>query len=252
MALQPIRVILVDDEKRIRVSLLNILKLHYPQAQVVAEADSVASAREVLSTQQADLVLLDIKLPDGSGFDVLQAFLPLRFRVIFITAFDQFAVQAFKFSAIDYLMKPVIPAELVSALDRVQEQLSAESLDLKLQTLMQNMSQANAPKKIVLNTHETVHVVSVADIVRCEADRNYTRFILAGAKPVFVSGSLIEYEEMLQAHGFFRSHHSHLINLAHVDRYEKKDGGRLIMKDGSEALVSVRRRDELMSALGRI
>ncbi len=251
--MNPIKIIIVDDEKRIRTSLVNILQLHFPEAKVIAEAENIQTALEAIKTHAPDVVLLDIKMPDGTGFDLLKLLTPLTFKVIFITAFDQFAVQAFKFSALDYLLKPVIPEELASALQRAQEQINTENINAKLNVFMSNMNGlTRETKKIVLNTHETMHVINIIDIVRCEADRNYTLFILANKKNILVSGSLKEYDEMLSPYGFFRSHHSHLINISFIDRLEKKDGGRLIMKDGSVALVSSRKKDELVEALNRI
>lgn len=251
--MNPIRIIIVDDEKRIRSSLINILQLHFPDVKVVAEAENVQSALEEIKTHSPDVVLLDIKMPDGTGFDLLKQFIPLTFKVIFITAFDHYAVQAFKFSALDYLLKPVIPEELVNALHKAQEQINTENINAKLNVFMSNMNGlTRETKKIVLNTQETMHVINITDIVRCEADRNYTLFVLSNKKPILVSGSLKEYDEMLSPYSFFRSHHSHLVNISFIDRFEKKDGGRLVMKDGSVALVSSRKKDELIVALNRI
>ena len=248
-----LRIIIVDDEKRIRSSLSNILQMYYPSATVVAEAEDVDSALEVIKLHKPDVVLLDIKMPGGSGFDLLKQLIPFSFKVIFITAFDEFAVQAFKFSALDYLLKPVNPDELVSALDRANEQLNSEQITLKLNAFISNMSGlTRETKKIVLNTQDTIHIINLVDIVRCEADRNYTRFVLANGKSILVSGSLKEYDDMLSPFGFCRSHHSHLVNLTYIDRFEKRDGGKLIMKDGSEALVASRRKDILLTALNKI
>ncbi|OFX33147.1 MAG: hypothetical protein A2X08_11330 [Bacteroidetes bacterium GWA2_32_17] len=251
--MNPIRIIIVDDEKRIRTSLINILQLHFPDAKVIAEAEDIQSAIEVIKTQIPDVVLLDIKMPDGTGFDLLMQLAPLTFKVIFITAFNQFAVQAFKFSALDYLLKPVIPEELVNALQKAQKQINNENINAKLNVFMSNMNGlTRETKKIVLNTQESMHVINITDIVRCEADRNYTLFILANKKNILVSGSLKEYDEMLSPYGFFRSHHSHLVNISFIDRLEKRDGARLIMKDGSVVLVSTRKKDELVFALNGI
>ena len=248
-----LRIITVDDEKRVRTSLVNILRLHYPQADVVAEADGVQAGIEAIRQHRPDVVLLDVQMGDGTGFDLLKALMPLSFQVIFITAFDTYAVQAFKFSALDYLLKPAVPEDLVAALQKARQQINASNLNVKLNTFMHNMDGlTRESKKIVLNTQETMHVINITDIVRCEADRNYTHFVLAGGKTVLVSGSLIEYDEMLSPWGFFRSHHSHLVNLSYIEKFEKRDGGRLILKDGSEALVSVRKKEELIAAINRI
>ncbi|MBC7863887.1 MAG: response regulator transcription factor [Bacteroidia bacterium] len=251
--MQATKIIIVDDEKRIRSSLASVLKLHCPQVTVIAEAENVSTAIAAIKTNQPDIVLLDIKMPDGTGFDLLKQLMPFNFKVIFITAFDQYAIQAFKFSAMDYLLKPVIPAELVVALQRAQQQISAENQDAKLNTFISNMNLMNRePKRIVLNSHDKMNVVSINEVVRCEADRNYTVFSLINKKTILVSRPLKEFDDMLSPFGFFRCHHSHLVNLSFIDRLEKRDGGILIMKDGSEVLVSARKNAELVAALSRI
>ena len=247
------RIVIVEDEKRVRNSLVNVLKLHYPKATIVGEAEDIITGIEVIKKQNPNIVLLDIKMPGGTGFDLLKQLKPLSFDVIFITAFNQYALQAFKFSAIDYLLKPVIPEELVNALERIEQKLSAENSNLKLDVFMNNLNGlTRETKRIILNSHEKMQVVSLSEVVRCEADRNYTLFILTNKKNILVSKPIKEYDEMLSSFGFFRSHHSHLVNLSFVDRLEKRDGGILIMKDGSEALVSSRKQAELISALNNI
>lgn len=247
------RIIIVDDEKRIRNTLINVLKLHCPNAIVVAEAGDITSAIEAINIQKPDVVLLDIKMPGGTGFDLLKKLMPLTFKVIFITAFDKYAIEAFKFSAIDYLLKPVMPIELVEALKRTEQQLSNENSNAKLDIFISNMSnQTKESKRIVLNSQNKMHVISINDIVRCEADGNYTVFVLADKRSVVVSKSLKEYDDMLSPFGFFRSHNSHLINLTFIDHLDKRDGGVLIMKDGSEALVSARKQSELVAAINNI
>jgi len=248
----PIKVILVEDEKRVRRSLINVLKLHCPEITVVAEAEDVSSGIEAIKANAPDIVLMDIQMPDGTGFDILNHLKPLTFKVIFITAFDQHAVHAFKFSAIDYLLKPVVPQELVNALKRAEGQLVAENSNTKLDVFMNNMSElAYERKKIVLNSQEKMHVVSIKDIVSCEADGNYVKFHLLENKEIMVSRPLKEFDEMLSPFGFFRSHHSHLVNLSLIDRVEKNDGT-IIMKDGSAVLISARRNADLAAALNRI
>ena len=251
--MEPLRIVLVDDEVRIRTSIKHLIGMYYDNAQVVGEADEVHSAMDVIKGQKPDVVLLDINMPGGSGFDLLKQFNPLPFKVIFITAFDSYAVQAFKFSALDYLLKPVNPDELVAALQKAHKYLHAEETGIRMEAFLQNMSgTTRETKKIVLNTQEAMHIINVTDIVRCEADRNYTKFIVAGSKNILVSGSLKEYDEMLSPYGFFRSHHSHLVNLDFIDRFDKRDGGRLILKDGSDILLAVRKKDELMAVLSKI
>ena len=248
-----LRILIADDEKNVREAISQMVDMFCEEANVIAESMSVATTIKAIEEHKPDVVLLDIDLKDGTGFDVVQHFQPLKFKVIFITAFQEYAIQAFRFSAIDYILKPADPDLLAAAIKKAKTLIEHEKTGIKLNTLIHNMQDVSkGSKRIVLNTQETLHVVNVSDIVRLEADRNYTRFFVLNHKPILVSGSLIDYEEMLQSFNFFRSHHSHLINLSFVDRFEKRDGGKLVMKDGSDAPVSVRRKDELITVLNRI
>jgi two-component system LytT family response regulator len=247
--MQALKLIIVDDEARLRTSLRHLLTMYYPSAVVLAEAEDVESAAAEIKKHQPDVVLLDINMPGGNGFDLIKKFNPVTFKIIFITAFDNYAVQAFKYSALDYLLKPVNPDELVSALQKAQQQLQTEELSVKLNTFISNMSNlGREAKKIVLKTQDMVHVLSISDIIRCEADRNYTKFILSSGKNILVSGSLKEYDDMLCQDKFFRSHHSHLINLSYIDRVEKQND-QLVMKDSSLVPLATRKKDALLQLL---
>lgn len=248
-----LNLVIVDDEKRVRTTIKNVLELHYPNANVVGEAEDIETAKEKIKETNPDVVLLDIKMPGGTGFDLLKQLMPLSFKVIFITAFDQFAIQAFKYSAIDYLLKPIIPEDLINALDKSAELINIQNETLKFDNLINNFSQLTKDsKKIVLNTHDKIHIVAINEIIRCEADANYTTFTLLSKKPVVISKPLKEYDEMLSPYGFFRCHNSHLVNLAMIDRLEKREGGVLIMKDNSEAMVSSRKYSELVAAISNL
>jgi two-component system LytT family response regulator len=249
-----LKVLIADDEKNVREAVSGILNLYCEDVEIVGEASSAASTIKAIANLAPDVVLLDIDLRDGTGFDVVKHFKAPKFKIIFITAFQEYAIQAFRFSALDYILKPVQPELLTAAIKKAHEVVDQQLASITLETFIHNIDNlSKGPKKIVLNTQDTVHVVKVSDIVRLEADGNYTRFfILDQKKVILVSRSLIDYEEMLSPLGFLRSHHSHLVNLAQVDRFEKKEGGKLVMKDGSEALVSVRKKDELLAALGRV
>lgn len=251
--MKQLNIILIDDEKRVRNSLKSILEMYYPTACVIGEAEDIKEGKELIHSLKPDVVLLDIKMPGGTGFDLLKQLMPLTFKVIFITAFDQYAIQAFKYSAIDYLLKPIIAEDLVNALDKSAEQLIASNETMKFDNLIDNFSQLTRDsKKIVLNTQDKIHIVGINEIIRCESDANYTTFTLLNKKPVIMSKPLKEYDEMLTPYGFFRSHHSHLVNLSMIDRLEKREGGVLIMKDNSEAMVSSRKYAELVVAIGNL
>jgi two-component system LytT family response regulator len=244
-----LRIILVDDEKKVRTSLRHLIGIYFPAAEIVSEAEDVESGYAEIRKHQPDVVLLDIQMPGGSGFDLIKKFSPVNFKLIFVTAFDNYAIQAFKFSAIDYLLKPVDPEELVKALQKASNLINEKELSLKIETLMSNLgSGSQEPKKILLKTQEAVHLIKVSDIIRCEADRNYTRFILADDKSILVSGSLIEYDEILSNSGFFRSHHSHLINIQHIVKIDKHNF-QIVMKDHSVTPLATRKKEILLHLL---
>jgi two-component system LytT family response regulator len=200
-----------------------------------------------------DLVLLDIKMGDGTGFDLLKLAEPINFKVIFITAFDQYAIQAFKFSAIDYLLKPVDPEDLKVAVNRAK-QMVQQDLSTQLQVLDENLKSNDATrgKKIILRTSDTIHLLKVSDITYCESDISYTQFYLADGRKILVSRTLREYEDMLKEFGFFRVHKSFLVNLFAISKFEKADGGYLVMENNDRVPVSSRKKDELMELFDRI
>lgn len=248
-----IKTLIVDDEKKSRDAIAGILGMYCKNAHLVAEADNVTSATEAIRKHTPDLVLLDVDMPGGNGFELLKKFPNPSFKIVFITAYQEYAVKAFKFSALDYLLKPINPDELIEAVDKAENILEKEHLQLKLEAFLSNMESITSEvKKIVLKTSENIHVVNVQDIVRCEADRNYTVFFISDGKKILVSNTLKEYEEMLGSYKFFRAHQSHLVNVNYIERFEKKEGGSLLMKDGSVVPVSVRKKETLLSMLDRI
>ncbi|MBI4645566.1 MAG: response regulator [Bacteroidia bacterium] len=175
--MQLIKIVIVDDEKRVRASLKSVLELHYPDAAVIAEADDVQQATDVIKLHKPDVVLLDIKMPGGTGFDVLKQLMPFTFKVIFITAYDEYAIQAFKFSALDYLLKPVIPQELVNTLEKARQQVNIENLAGQFNVFLNNTgSLACETKKIVLNCQDKLHIISVNDIINLFPRENIARW----------------------------------------------------------------------------
>jgi two-component system LytT family response regulator len=244
-----LKIILVDDEKRVRDSLRSVLKLHYPEAEIIAEAENIIEAENSIKNLKPDVVLLDIKMPGGTGFDLLDKLIPVNFKVIFITAFNEFAIKAFKYSAVDYLLKPVIAEELIHSLSNAIEKINTEQENIQLKTLIENLGPSE--KKIVLKTSEATYIIGVNEIIRCEAERNYTYFHLHEKKPILMSGGLKEFEEMLSGDSFIRCHHSHLVNMNFISKLDRKRGG-LLLKDGSQIPVSNRKYAELSVAIGKI
>lgn len=241
--------IIIDDEPRARETIKNMLMLYCPELELVGEAASVASGVELINKIQPEVVLLDIKMPDGSGFDLLEQLDAIDFALVFITAFDEYAVKAFKFSAMDYLLKPIDPDELVDTIARVKYHKKSDNIDLSV--VLNNLRDLKKEnKKLVLKTAESIFVVSVQDIIRCESSGNYTYFYFTNEKPILVSHTLKDYEEMLKEHSFLRVHQSHLVNLEHIKRFDKSDGGMLVMTDNKTVPVATRKKEMLLNVLG--
>ena len=246
------KAIIIDDSDDARASLNDDIQKNCPGLTVIHEANSVATGIEALKKFKPDVVFLDIQLGDGTGFDILEFIGKTDTQVIFTTAMDNQGIKAIKFSALDYLLKPIDTDELITAVNKLSSGTAAShSLLENLQVLTENLRQnSNAPKRIALNSADRVHVITVDEIIRCTSERNYTIFFLKGGKQIVVTRTLKEYEEMLEPSGFVRIHHSHLINLAHLREFVKADGGYALMVDNSHVPVSVRKREELMKALG--
>ncbi len=237
-----ISIVVIDDEQKARETIITILGMSKTGVDVVGEAESVESGYELIVAKQPDLVLLDISLTDGTGFDLLKKFERIPFRVIFITAHEEFALKAIKFSALDYILKPITAGELLHAVERAEESRIHDETELKLSTFLSNLEKI---RKIVLKTAESIHIVQLKNIIRCESDGNYTIFITDNGEKLMVSKTLKDYADLLEPSGFFRPHQSHLINFDHILRFEKVDGGHLVMSDESIVPVSSRKREEL-------
>lgn len=244
-----IRAVIIDDSHEARQTLAADLAECCPQVQLVAQAGSMREGLDVIRAQQPELVFLDIELGDGDGFQLLEQLGQTKSKVIFTTGMDTYGIRAVKFSALDYLLKPVDPDELAAAVRKFEEQRSV-SPDESIRLLIEQLRPGATPKRLALNSADRVHVINIDDIVRCTSERNYTLFFLLSKKQILVTKTLKEYEELLEPNGFVRVHHSHLINMAHLKEFVKSDGGYALMTDGSNVPVSVRKREELMKALG--
>ncbi|WP_235298058.1 LytR/AlgR family response regulator transcription factor [Portibacter marinus] len=246
------KAIIIEDMPAAMELLKKDLKDHCPEVKIIGTAASVVEGAKLLREIQPDLVFLDIMLGDGTGFDLLQILPKVNFKLIFITASDEFAIRAFKYAAIDYLLKPVDQEELKKAVARAQDQLnfqSAESLKLLNETISKP---EELPKRISLHTLEKIMVVEIKNIIHCKAEANNTIFYIKDRPKVFVTKTLKNYDKMLSPHGFVRVHQSHLINTAYIHAYIKKDGGYLKMKNGDEVAVSVRKKAEVMEMLSNL
>jgi len=247
-----LRTLIIDDEVLMRQTMEKLVHEHCPNVKLLAKAESVKSGVEAIRKYHPDLVLLDIKMDDGSGFDLLKQLEPIDFKVIFVTAYDEYAIKAIKFSALDYLLKPVDPDDLTKAINKA-EKLVVKELNTQLGVLKDNMQSGNiSSKKIILKTFDNIHLVKMVDIIYCESYDNYTNFHLQDNNKILVSNTLKEYEEMLSEYGFFRVHKSFLINLAHIVRFEKSEGGSIILTNKKMVPVSSRKREQLLELLDKI
>ncbi len=248
--------LLIDDDNKLRDAMKGLLALYAPQITLVGEADSVESAVKAIVRHKPNIIFLDIQLTDGTGFDILEQinemFGKIESHVVFITAHEQFAIKAFRFSALDYLLKPVDPVDLEKVISKIDKTLAKTNEFAHVELLLENIKkQTNSFKRIALSNSDGIHLFDVADIIRCESHDNYTSFHIRNSKPVLISRTLKEYEEMLKGHGFIRIHQSHLINMAFLKSFIKKEGGYVIMADDSHLPISQRKKDQLNDIISK-
>ncbi len=245
-----IRTLIIDDEENNRQRLSGLIRDHFYNIEVIGEADGVETGVNAIENLKPDLVLLDIRLTDGDAFDLLSQLKNITFKIIFITAYEEYALKAIKFSALDYLLKPVSIDDLRSAIIKAENQLLAD-LRLQLATLHNNL-QPTKSKTLVLRGSDKINFIETKDIIRCESDRNYTCFFVNEQKKHIVSLPMKEYEDILLEYGFFRIHKSHMINLAFIESFDKAEGGSVILKDKTELPVARRKKNELLELFSRL
>lgn len=245
------KILLIDNEKEIRKVLREMVEIWSKGVHSIEEADGVATGVEKINNFEPDIVFLDVEMNDGSGFDLLNQLTKPSFQLIFTTAHNQYAIQAFKFSAIDYLLKPVDPLDLNVALQKAKENINTSTLQHQLTVLMQQVgNKTGAEKQIVLKDIDKTYFVKMNDILYCEAEGSYTKFYLTNAEPIFVSRNLRSYEELLAPAGFIRTHHSCLVNPTKIKVYDRKtDSGTLILEGGHTIPVSQRKKDFVIQFL---
>lgn len=250
-----IRTIIIDDEEGARESLNNILNRYFDDVEVVAKAPNIDEGEKAIHANSPDLVFLDIEMPFGNAFDLLERFEDFDFDIIFITAYDQYAIQAIKFSALDYLLKPIDPDDLKQALDRFRTRRDAKknTSGEAYNALIQNLSnEKKVPTRVGIPESDGVRFVAIDQIVRCESDGNYTLIYLKDKTKILSSKTLGDYETMFVPNDFFRVHRSHLVNMPHIKKYVKGEGGYVIMSDDSEVEVARRKKNEFLEELARL
>lgn len=239
-----VRCLLVEDDIRAQEIVKMLLKKHFTNIQLVATANTLSSARQVIQKEHPQLIIFDINLPDGTAFDLLKEFKSQAFKFIFTTAYDKYAVEAFKFSALNYLLKPYAPTDFIEAIGKALAHIKLEDEAVQLQTFYHNFKNPE-DKKILLRDAESIQIVSISQIIEIQSDNNYSRFILENSPEIIESKVLKFFDEKLAPHGFLRVHQSHLVNPAHVLSFNKHTS-HLFMSNNIKVPVAQSRKQMLM------
>ncbi|MFN8284503.1 MAG: LytTR family DNA-binding domain-containing protein [Chitinophagales bacterium] len=245
-----IKAIIIDDIEQARITLKKDLETYTPEVVVIGEANGVLEGAKLLKKIKPDVLFLDIQMQDGSGFDLLDILSDIHFNIIFITASDAYAIKAFQYAAINYLVKPVDPDKLIASIEQLKTRRFNEFEKYKLLNDSLKSNSKNQTK-LALNTQEKIHIVNIADIIRCESDGNYTEFYFTHHKKILVTKTMKDFEEILTQHGFYRVHQSHLINTKFIKEFIKTDDV-LLMEDDTQIPVSSRRRADVIKMLEQL
>lgn len=243
-------ILVVDNEINIRESIVQMIQNFCPFDAEIYQASGVLDGLKAVTEIQPDVVFLDVELDDGTGMDLLSKLSDIDFHVVFITAHNKYAIDAFRYSAIDFLLKPIQPDELIEAFDKITKQAKNKHLQTQISIMQDSLNKITSnTKKIVLKDSNSIYFVNVNDIIRCESDGQYTEFFIDNLKKIVISKPLKEYEELLEPYGFIRPHHSHIINTNKILRFDKIDGGSLIMQNNDEIPVSHRKKTQILKIL---
>ena len=244
------RTVIIDDDQLARRVLKRILEQNFDEIEILGEADSVSSGIELIAEMKPDLVFLDIEMPDGTGFNLLEQLPEVDFKLVFTTSYSDYAITAFKYSAFDYIVKPVLLENVKATIARINDipvLHGKQRVEVLKKSLAGNSDEEDAT--IALPEMNGFTIVKISDIIRCEGERNYSRVFFKNGKSVLVSRTLLEFDNLLVPHGFFRIHRSHLISIKNVNRYLKTDGGIVEMLDKTQLRVSPKFKDELLQKL---
>jgi two-component system LytT family response regulator len=247
--------VIIEDETRFLSAFKSVLQSACPEVNLLGDAGSVSSALDLIKKNNPDIIFLDIQLSDGSAFDLLKQLSKdntKNLRIIFTTGSNEFAIQAFRFSAIDYLLKPIVKDELIEAVNKAKALIKIEGAQDQYKVLLENVSKTDSEKKICLSTSNEMRICEVSTIIRCESEHNYTTFYFTNEKPLMISKTIKDYEDMLGGHGFERVHQSHLVNLKHVKSFLKKEGGFLLLNNGTEIPIARRKKDQVLEKMKKL
>lgn len=244
-----IKALIVDDEKNNRENLEQLLTAYCPKVNVIGKADSADAAFAMIRNLAPELVFLDIKMPQKNGFDLLESLSEINFEVIIVTAYNQYAINAIKFCAIDYLLKPIDIIELAKAVDKATFQIQDKKDNVRLRELVLHLKQEGLQSKIALPSLDKVDFVEVNEIIRFEGDNNYCHVYFKNSAKQTIAKTLKEFEELLTPHGFIRTHQSHLINPTFIKAFHKNDGGSLEMMDDSQVPISRAKKKKVLEII---
>jgi two-component system, LytTR family, response regulator len=244
------KTLIIDNEPLQRSAIRSLLGAFCQEIDSIEEAEGVATGLLKIKSFQPDIVLLDVEMEDGTGFDLMKQVTQTNFQLIFVTAHNKYAIEAFKFSALDYLLKPVDPDALQKAIQKAFNNIRNKDLSKQIEFLLQLVNGKHEhEKRIVLRDIENIYFVKVSDIFYCKAEGTYTVFNLLNSQPVIVSKNLKEYEMLLEPLGFIRTHHSYLVNPEKITRYDKADGGSLVLENESKIPLAQRKKEWVLSLL---
>lgn len=246
-----ITAIIVEDEVAMQEVNKKLLDENFGNIQLLGVANSVVSGVELIQKSKPDLVLLDVVLPDGSAFKLLQQLSPYHFKVVFITGHDDYAIKAIKFSAIDYILKPVNETEFCQAINSALQQIDEHSQE-QYSCLLSQYSSTQKPQKIVLKTASTTYVVTITDVLYCKSDNSYTTFFMKDGSKILVSKNIKEFTNLFADCFFMRVHRSYLVNLQNIIRVDKANGGFVVMKNNEEIPISPRQKNLLIAQLEKL
>lgn len=247
------KTLIIDNDSRIREGLRQMIQKFCPQITELNEADGIESGIAAISKFNPELIFLDVELDGGTGMDLLSKLKNYNFDVVFITAHNKYAVDAFQFSAIDFILKPIGLEDLLNAIQKAKTSIANKDLVKQLNILKESFDNlSGSDKKIVLKDSESIYFVKVSDIVHCKAEGPYTEFYLTTQQKITISKSLKEYEELLEPYGFIRTHHSHLINIKRIVRFDKADGGTIVLENKEVVPVSQRKREHILELLNKL
>jgi two-component system LytT family response regulator len=246
------KAIVIEDEINVREGFLKLINAFCPEIQVINTAENVEDGIQLVNNTDFDLLFLDIHLPDGSGFDLMHQVTNKNFQLIFVTAYDKYAIDAFKLSAVDYLLKPVSPDLLQKAILKVKTNPKEVKREEQLKILDNHFQKKEQSNKIILKDQESIHLVKISDILYCKAEGSYTTFCIIDGRNILTSMNLKEYDQLLNPYQFIRCHHSFLVNIHEIREVRKADGGYLNMSDGSLIPISTRKKAQILEEINRV